>query len=496
MNSVSGLSGTWLGLAADNAWALVELGERDPRETRLLDALREADLSSAIDALAASGISATPHFAMAAVDGDTVRYVVRGAGSVFIITEGGGHSVDGRNSPTWIDAYAPEAVVGIRLSAPSVGEPEEVYERGRLGGLTVRLGAEVQTPALASPTAVTQAPEVPHDSVFFDLLMENTTTRDALAQSLSDLDEEAETVAPAPPVQSVDVPERVSGETATWEGTSSWMPTPPGPTAPDPGGPAVSLTSAESPSITQGGGIIESLPWETPARPPGSAATALPPTSPATFLSAPTPASPAPTAGGRAVAPVPPPYVPPAAPGSAVSADAVSESPDATRRRAELVAMLREPVPAGPTVLAVVCLNRHLSSPYAPACRICGAAIPEQQPRRIARPSLGRLVLSTGAAVNLDKGVVFGRSPQTTADGAARPNLIKLDAAEISRQHAEVRLEDWQVLLRDLGSGNGTTITLPGRAAELIRPRVDYALEPGTVIGIADIVTVMYEVTA
>jgi hypothetical protein len=65
---------------------------------------------------------------------------------------------------------------------------------------------------------------------------------------------------------------------------------------------------------------------------------------------------------------------------------------------------------------------------------------------------------------------------------------------DISRNHAEVVLEGWHVLVRDLGSTNGTTVTLPGEAPVRLRPTEDQGIEPGTVISIADEVTLIYEV--
>lgn len=479
MSVVVGRSGGWIGIAMADAWAVVDLPDGDPREHDLAAALGAANLSAALDVLLRAGVSVAPHFAMISLVDGQVRYLVRGAASVVLVGEATSQTVAGHASPTWVDAYAAGQVVEVRLCAPNAGAAVPIDEVSKVGELSVRLppGSKAVSnavPAEELAAAPADPPQGVRESVFFDLLTDNTTTRDALAQSLLDAqatDADAaslpETVHPAPTQQ------LMSGDTATWEGTSSWSP-PPTPLLAPP-----VATPPLPPAVR--GGIIEAFPWEV-SGPPLAAPVAAP---------VPAPDSPS----------TPPPYVPPAAPllpipPSPSPAEAVLDASDITRKRAALAAMLRDPTPLGPTVLAVVCPNSHWSSPYVPSCRVCGVPVVEQHPQRITRPPLGRITLSTGATVTLDKGVIFGRLPQTSAEGAARPNLVKLDSPEISRQHAEIRLVEWQVLVRDLGSGNGTTITLPGRAAEMIRPNVDYPLEPGTLVGIADIVSITYEVTA
>jgi pSer/pThr/pTyr-binding forkhead associated (FHA) protein len=51
----------------------------------------------------------------------------------------------------------------------------------------------------------------------------------------------------------------------------------------------------------------------------------------------------------------------------------------------------------------------------------------------------------------------------------------------VSRVHAKVQLEGWQVLLTDLGSANGTRIRPPGAKAEQpLDPQVPVRLRYGT----------------
>ena len=151
-----------------------------------------------------------------------------------------------------------------------------------------------------------------------------------------------------------------------------------------------------------------------------------------------------------------------------------------------------------PLVLAVRCPAGHPSPPHARRCRTCDREIPPQQPFPTPRPPLGVLRISTGGVVPLDRGVLLGRAPQVNEELPAnqRPHLVQVGGADrdISRNHAEVVLEGWHVLVRDLGSTNGTTVTLPGEEPVRLRPTEDQGIEPGSVITLADEVSLTYEV--
>lgn len=150
------------------------------------------------------------------------------------------------------------------------------------------------------------------------------------------------------------------------------------------------------------------------------------------------------------------------------------------------------------TVHAVACAQRHLNPPHVSVCRTCGAPVDGQAPTLTPRPPLGVLQLSTGDLITLDRGVLMGRAP-TPADGADsdRPHVVRLasPSGDISRNHVEVRLADWTVLVADLGSTNGTTVTVHGKPPQRLRPHEPVAIEPGTVVSLADEITFRFEVT-
>lgn len=156
-------------------------------------------------------------------------------------------------------------------------------------------------------------------------------------------------------------------------------------------------------------------------------------------------------------------------------------------------------VAAGPMVLAVRCSSGHHNAPHATRCRVCGQDLPTQQPEQTPRPALGVLRLSTGEVVTLDRGVLIGRAPRAGAEagGAHVPHLVRISSPdnEISRNHVEIVLDGWHVLVRDLGSTNGTTIALPGSSPVRVRPGDQQTIEPGATITLAGQVSMVFEVT-
>ncbi|GAB3117358.1 hypothetical protein GCM10027055_28680 [Janibacter alkaliphilus] len=151
-----------------------------------------------------------------------------------------------------------------------------------------------------------------------------------------------------------------------------------------------------------------------------------------------------------------------------------------------------------PVVLAVRCPSGHLSAPHATRCRVCQQELPEQEPEQTPRPALGLLRLSTGDVVELDRGVLLGRAPKAADEiTGLPPHLVRVASPdnEISRNHAEIILDGWHVLVRDLGSTNGTTVALPGSSPVRVRPGDQQTIEPGTTITLADQVSMVLEVT-
>jgi hypothetical protein len=152
---------------------------------------------------------------------------------------------------------------------------------------------------------------------------------------------------------------------------------------------------------------------------------------------------------------------------------------------------------SGPSVLAVLCSTGHPTPPHSDRCRVCGTGIPPQEPFTMPRPALGVLRLSTGDVVTLDRSVLLGRAPKLGEGLAAhdRPHVVKVPSPErdVSRNHVEVILEGWHVLVRDLGTTNGTTVTLPGETPVRLRANDQQVLEPGSLVSMADEVSFAFE---
>jgi hypothetical protein len=167
-----------------------------------------------------------------------------------------------------------------------------------------------------------------------------------------------------------------------------------------------------------------------------------------------------------------------------------------TRKKSDLLAALGSQSSA-PIVAAVSCPTGHLNPPFADRCRICGAAIPRQQPVQVSRPQLGVLRLSSGGTVPLDRGAIMGRSPRLIPGAIGpEPNLVQIadPDRDVSAQHLEVRLSEWFVEVVDLGSTNGTVVVLPGRPPEQLRANEPKIIEFGTRVDMANAVSFVFEV--
>ena len=107
-----------------------------------------------------------------------------------------------------------------------------------------------------------------------------------------------------------------------------------------------------------------------------------------------------------------------------------------------------------------------------------------------------RLRLSTGLVVSLDRAVLLGRAPQVSrVTNAELPRLVTVASPEqdISRTHAEVRVEADAVLVTDLHSTNGVLLTPYGEPARRLHPGEPTVLRPGGVIDLGEGVTFTVE---
>lgn len=94
-----------------------------------------------------------------------------------------------------------------------------------------------------------------------------------------------------------------------------------------------------------------------------------------------------------------------------------------------------------------------------------------------------------GETVSLDKPAYIGRRPSLprVVSGVA-PRLIQVPSArrEVSATHLELRQRGANVVVTDLGSSNGTVVTVPGRPPQRLRRGEPLVVIPGTIVDIGD----------
>lgn len=128
------------------------------------------------------------------------------------------------------------------------------------------------------------------------------------------------------------------------------------------------------------------------------------------------------------------------------------------------------------------------------AMRTGDSAPPPLAPPR--PPAPGRVRMSTGPVVLLDRTVVIGRRPRSTrVSGTDLPHLVAVDSPQqdISRSHVELRVEGDSIVATDLHTTNGTTLLRSGVDPMKLHPGEGTVVVPGDVIDLGDGVTATIE---
>lgn len=124
-------------------------------------------------------------------------------------------------------------------------------------------------------------------------------------------------------------------------------------------------------------------------------------------------------------------------------------------------------------VSAILCPHDHPNPPERGRCWRCAATLDSSAVVRVARPALGTVVLDDGRVVDIDRMVLLGRSPRAErTDAAHLPALVSVgsEAPGVSRTHARIFVDGWQVLVEDLGSTFGSTLIGADGATRRLRP--------------------------
>ena len=147
-------------------------------------------------------------------------------------------------------------------------------------------------------------------------------------------------------------------------------------------------------------------------------------------------------------------------------------------------------------ILAVLCPNGHASPPSAISCRICGGPVATQGPQFVAYPILALLRASDGTSAELDRPVLIGRAPSADRSSSRAPRLMTVPSPnhDISRTHLEVAPDDWQIVVTDLNSTNGTILVRPGGGdPQQLAPGEPVPVPVGSVMELGDGVSVLID---
>jgi hypothetical protein len=133
-----------------------------------------------------------------------------------------------------------------------------------------------------------------------------------------------------------------------------------------------------------------------------------------------------------------------------------------------------------------LCARGHLNDPRSQFCVLCGVRMNERTGVLVVgtRPPLGLLVLDDGATYTVDAEYLVGRMPeadQRVQSGMMRAIVVEDRSGAVSRVHAEIRVNGWDVLLSDSGSRNGTFVAGPSDSGWApLPPGRSRRLVPGT----------------
>jgi len=93
-----------------------------------------------------------------------------------------------------------------------------------------------------------------------------------------------------------------------------------------------------------------------------------------------------------------------------------------------------------------------------------------------------QLERADGSREPLNRPVLIGRSPAASGTGSDARLIAIADDPDISRTHLRVAVEGDAVVVTDLGSKNGSMITLPGASPRKLRASEPTVVLPGTLI--------------
>lgn len=545
----------WL-IAGDAA--VIQLAGASADALRWWPAVRaDATATELIGQVYTDGVLGTgTSLAIVRAEGDAVRVLAQGEVTVVVETVAGHQvTVSGAGLLTWAEVVVPDAAV-VYLDCPDAlpdpGDllpmPTGVVQAGPVRWQLVSAAAPplAPAPAVDAPVDVGSADFVASDSVPVEV------APDDWSEPGADASDDAVTVIASVPVTVPVDPEAPIGtssedpvddtvveeevlDDAVEEATAEEPAEDAGAeeTAVPPGDVTQTVTEDELEELADGDPDGDERP-STPSSPFPSIALPpftpppfttpqidLPPVVPPPFVPASTSLPPISSVPGSAADSVPtglPPQTEPTAPQQVPveSSDGAGSGDDASAGPVAAAAagdhdghtQLAESLPAGYTpppvppaaqpgeVYAAICPYGHANAPHSGNCRVCGSPIATAEPVLTARPLLGRIRLSSGPSVDVDRRIVIGRSPSVSRVASSDiPRLVTVPSPhqDISRSHVEIRAEDWHLVVADLHSTNGTLVRAPGRPDQLLHPGQVVVVEPGWAVDLGDGVSFVIE---
>jgi FHA domain len=147
-------------------------------------------------------------------------------------------------------------------------------------------------------------------------------------------------------------------------------------------------------------------------------------------------------------------------------------------------------------ILAVMCQQGHANPPSSTSCRVCRSPLASQARQFVPGPVLAVLRASDGSTAEVDRTVLIGRAPSGDRSGSRAPRLMTVPSPnhDISRTHLEVAPEDWQIVVTDLNSTNGTVLVRPGVLdRQRLAPGEPVHVQLGSVMELGDGVSVLID---
>jgi uncharacterized protein YjbI with pentapeptide repeats len=134
----------------------------------------------------------------------------------------------------------------------------------------------------------------------------------------------------------------------------------------------------------------------------------------------------------------------------------------------------------GEEVTGLTCSLGHLNAPSWRYCGTCGADLSHASPGRGPHPGLGLLLFDDGSTLPINTGYLIGRRPNPDAvgEGSLQALAVNDESQSVSRNHAILRVDGWELLISDCGSANGTHVEV-GDHMERLEPGVTYPLSDG-----------------